>query len=278
MIFSMINYLNSPSGSQSVERALILLRLVSSRNREGARLADLVELSQLQKPTVHRLLKQLVVSGLLMQSADKTYRLGQFSYELGLTASNHFPVRDLCEPFLERIAQETGDTAFLVLRSGSDSFCVDRKTGAYPIKVFSVEVGHRQPLGVGGGGLALLSALPDVEVKEVLQANAHRLSSYGKMTVEALRVLIDDTRRRGCSVISGYAIPGVTGVGCAILDASGRVLGAISVSSTSQRMDNERQQLVQHTLRREISTLCLAFTKVHTEHEMRKSSDRPRRI
>lgn len=247
------------AGAQSVERALSLLKLVSSRNREGARLADLVDLSELQKPTVHRLLQQLVASGLLMQSADKRYHLGQFSYELGLAASHHFTMRDVCEPSLERIAQETGDSAFLVVRSGSDSFCVDRKTGSYPIKVFSVEAGHRQPLGVGGGGLALLSALSDDEIEKVLLANADRLPSYGGLTVRALRTLISETRKRGYSVISDYAIPGVTGVGRAILDGQGRVLGAISVSSVSQRMNPERQHLVQQILKRAIAGLCAAF-------------------
>ncbi|WP_192804903.1 IclR family transcriptional regulator [Noviherbaspirillum aerium] len=249
------------TGAQSVERALALLKLVSGRNRNGARLADLVELSQLQKPTVHRLLQQLVASGLLMQSPDKRYHLGQFSYELGLAASHHFTVRDISEPYLERIAQETGDSAFLVVRSGSDSFCVDRKTGSYPIKVFSVETGHRQPLGVGGGGLALLSALPDDEIETVLLANADRLSSYGGLTVQALRTLIRATRERGYSVISDYAIPGVTGVGRALVDGRGRVLGAISVSSVSQRMDPERQRLVQQILKREIAGLHAALPR-----------------
>lgn len=261
MVLTMKTSESSSTGAQSVERALSLLKLVSGRNRDGVRLADLVELSHLQKPTVHRLLQQLVASGLLMQSADKRYRLGQFSYELGLAASQHFTMRDVCEPYLERISQETGDSAFLVVRSGSDAFCVDRKTGSYPIKVFSVEVGHRQPLGVGAGGLALLSALPADEIDKILRDNAARLSSYGGLTEDALRRLIADSRERGYAVISDYAIQGVTGVGRAIVDSRGRVLGAISVSSISQRMNPERQHLVQQILRREIAGLCAALLR-----------------
>lgn len=252
---------SSVSGAQSLERALLLLKLVSDRNRDGIRLTELVTLSGLQKPTVHRMLQQLVASGLITQSVDKRYHLGQFSYELGLAASHHFPVRDICEPYLERIAQETGDSAFLVVRSRGDSFCVDRKTGSYPIKVFSVEVGHRQPLGAGGGGLALLSALSDADVEKILLANTDRLSAYGGLNVTALRNLIKETRERGYSVISDYAIQGVTGVGRAIIDGRGSVLGAISVSSVSQRMDAERQHLVQHILKREISRLCAALPR-----------------
>jgi DNA-binding IclR family transcriptional regulator len=246
----------APAGAQSVDRALKLLKLVSARNREGIRLIELVELSRLQKPTVHRLLKQLVASGMLMQGADKRYHLGQFSYELGLSAALHFRMRETCEPYLQRIAAETGDTAFLIVRSGTDSFCVDRKTGSFPIKVFAVEVGHRQPLGVGGGGLALLSFLPDSEIDEVLEANDARLSAYGGMTTAALRDLIGSTRKRGYSVISDCAVAGVTGVGRAILDRTGRPLAAISVSTVSQRMDKERQHAVSQILKQELTALA----------------------
>ncbi|MEC4723473.1 IclR family transcriptional regulator [Noviherbaspirillum sp. CPCC 100848] len=249
------------SGAQSLERALALLKLVAGRNRDGVRLATLVELSELQKPTAHRLLKQLVASELLMQSADKSYHLGQFAYELGVASTFRFPVRDICAPFLERIAQETGDSAFLVVRSHSDSFCVDRKMGSYPIQVFSVEIGHRQPLGVGGGGLALLSALPNEEIEKIVNANAERLSSYGNMTVDKLRQQIADTRERGYAVISNHAIPGVTGVGRAIVDGSGTVVGAISVSSISQRMEPQRQHRVQQILKHEISALLVALAR-----------------
>jgi DNA-binding IclR family transcriptional regulator len=255
-------FMNPPApGVQSVERALKLLKLVSARNREGIRLIELVTLSRLEKPTVHRLLKQLVASGMLMQGADKRYHLGQFAYELGLSAALHFRMRETCEPFLQRIATETGDTAFLIVQSGMDSFCVDRKTGSFPIKVFSVEVGHRQPLGVGGGGLALLSALPDSEVNEVLEANDARLSSYGGMTTEALRNLIDSTRERGYSVISDFAVVGVTGVGRAILDRTGRPLAAISVSTVSQRMDKARQHTVSQILKQEVTAFAAALAR-----------------
>jgi DNA-binding IclR family transcriptional regulator len=250
----------SPVGAQSVDRALKLLKLVASRSREGTRLIDLIELSGLQKPTIHRLLKQLVTSGMLMQGTDKRYHLGQFSYELGLAAAMHFRIRETCEPFLERIANLTGDTAFLVVRSGADSFCVDRKMGAYPIKVFTVEVGHRQPLGVGGAGLALLSALPDDDVEEIIQANDRLLEQFGALTGAKLRELVESSRNRGYSLISDFAVTGVTGIGKAILDRSGYPLAAISVTTVSQRMDDMHRNMVSQILKSEVTALAVALS------------------
>ncbi|WP_219213918.1 helix-turn-helix domain-containing protein, partial [Variovorax boronicumulans] len=52
---------------QSLDRAIELLRLISANYRDGERLSDLVTASGLAQPTVHRLLKQLVEGGLVMQ-------------------------------------------------------------------------------------------------------------------------------------------------------------------------------------------------------------------
>ncbi|RYF67555.1 MAG: hypothetical protein EOO29_36700, partial [Comamonadaceae bacterium] len=75
---------------QSLDRAIELLRLISAEHKSGARLSTLVAASGLAQPTVHRLLKQLVEGGLVMQDAQRRYRLGHFAYELGLVASTHF--------------------------------------------------------------------------------------------------------------------------------------------------------------------------------------------
>ncbi len=123
---------------------------------------------------------------------------------------------------------------------------VDRKMGAYPIKVFTVEVGHRQPLGVGGAGLALLSALPDSDVEEIIQANEKMLEHFGALTGAKLRELVESTRNRGYSLISDFAVAGVTGLGKAILDRSGYPLAAISVTTVSQRMDDMHRNMVSH--------------------------------
>ena len=57
--------------------------------------------------------------------------------------------------------EETGVDRVLCACSRHDLVCIDRKTGDYPIKVFTVEIGIRRPLGVGAGSIAVLAAMPD---------------------------------------------------------------------------------------------------------------------
>ena len=44
------------SGTQSIERALTLIREIAAHNRTGSRLLDLASRTGLQRPTVHRML------------------------------------------------------------------------------------------------------------------------------------------------------------------------------------------------------------------------------
>lgn len=239
---------------QSLDRAIELLRLISSEHTSGARLSDLVAASGLAQPTVHRLLKQMIEGGLVMQDTQRRYRLGHFAYELGLVASTHFNLRDQCTPFLARISAETGDTAFLVVRSAADSFCLDRKSGSFPIQVLTVEVGKRRPLGIGGGGLALLSFMPQNEVPDVLDRIQPQLATYGGLTRQILLDLMAVARARGYASITNYAVAGVTSIGVPIRDRGGMVMGAISVSAMAARMQ-PREDFVVQTLQREIALL-----------------------
>ncbi len=232
------------SGTQSVRRALQILRLVSTSNRQGMRMSDLAAQVELSKPSVHRLLRELTDSRLLMQGENRHYHLGQFAYELGLMATSHFSLHDVCAPLVQEIAKETGDTVFLVMRSGADSFCLDRQTGSFPIKVFSIEVGNRQPLGVGAGGLALLSFLSEADRESVLAAHAESFPRFQGLTTEALRGLIETTRQQGYSHISNHAVAGVTGLGMPVLDRVGTPLVAVSVTAIKDRMTPEHQKQV----------------------------------
>lgn len=239
---------------QSLDRAIELLRLISFEHKTGARLSDLVTASGLAQPTAHRLLKQMVAGGLVMQDAQRRYRLGHFAYELGLVASMHFNLREQCAPYMERISAETGDTAFLVVRSGADSVCLDRQSGRFPVQVLTVEVGKRRPLGIGGGGLALLSFSPPDEVRGLLDRIEPYLAAYGGLTRQILLELIAAARRQGYACITNYAVAGVTSIGVPIRDRAGSVIGAISVSAMTARMQ-PRENLVLQTMAREVAAL-----------------------
>jgi len=241
------------SSVQSISRANELLRLISADTSGGMRLLDLVTASGLSQPTTHRLLQQLVHDGLLMQDGHRRYCLGPFAYELGLLASQHFPLRTQYQPALERISAETGDATFLMVRSGSHAFCLERQSGSFPIQVLTVQAGQRRPLGVGGGGLALLAFMPDNEWPAMLDRIEPQLAPYEGLTRAVLQELIQEARTQGWAR-SDYAGAGVTSVGVPVRARNGSIRAAISVSAMTARMQPRLEMVVQ-TLLREVAAL-----------------------
>ena len=228
------------SGTQSIERALTLMREIAAHNRTGSRLLDLANRTGLQRPTVHRMLKCLTLENMVQQDPDShRYYLGPMVFELGLTAAPRYNLREICHPSMNRIAEATGDTVFLTQRSGLDSVCVDRHEGAFPIKTFTLEIGMRRPLGVGTGSLAILSALPEEEVRHIVNANAPRLPEYG-LTPTSLLGQVKRAQKLGYAVREMPTLAGVRSVGHALHNQGGVAFAALSVSAISSRMSEKR--------------------------------------
>jgi len=228
------------SGTQSIERALILMREIAAHNRTGTRLLDLASRTGLQRPTVHRMLKCLTLENMVQQDPEShRYFLGPMVFELGLTAAPRFNLREICHPAMSRIADATGDTVFLTQRSGLDAVCVDRHEGTFPIKTFTLEIGMRRPLGVGTGSLAILSALPDEEVRDIVTANAPRLPEYG-LTPASLVAQVKKAQKLGYAVREMPTLAGVRSIGHALHNQGGIAFAALSVSAISSRMSEKR--------------------------------------
>src|SRR5512134_516644 len=221
---------NRLTGTQSIERALTLLREIAAHNRSGSRLLDLATRTGLQRPTVHRMLKCLATESMVQQDPDThRYYLGSMVFELGLSAAPRFNLRETCHPSLTRIAEATGDTVFLTQRSGLDAVCLDRHEGTFPIKTFTLEIGMRRPLGVGTGSLAILSALPEEEVKHIIAANAPRLPEYG-LTQTSLIAQVKKAQKLGYAVREMPSLAGVRSIGQALHNQAGTAFASLSVS------------------------------------------------
>jgi DNA-binding IclR family transcriptional regulator len=239
------------TGTQSIERALLLLREIAAHNRGGSRLLDLATRTGLQRPTVHRMLKCLAAENMVQQDGDShRYYLGSMVFELGLTATPRFNLREMCHPALARIAEATGDTVFLTQRSGLDAVCLDRREGTFPIKTFTLEVGMRRPLGVGTGSLAILSALPEDEIDKVVGANNVRLPEYG-LNGGSLLSQVKRAQKLGFAMREMPGLAGVRSVGQALRNQGGVPFAALSVSTISSRMSEKRATEIATLLKNE---------------------------
>ena len=237
-------------GAQSLQRAIALLRAVARRNAAGVRLSNLARDVGLHPATARRLLSMLSAEGLTsFDPVSKLYKLGITLYHLG-SAAQQFAIREQFHGTLVKIAEETEDTVFLLIRSGNDCVCVDRIEGRYPIRALTIDVGVSRPLGIGAGSLALIASLPREDFEAVISANARRYPSYNHLTADIIREKARRARKRGYVLSEGLFWPGVTSIGVPIPDPNQNIIAAITVTAISFRMTRDRQKRVAETIKR----------------------------
>ena len=238
---------NDDPGSRTLRRGLQVLDAVLAAGGEGLRVVDLCQATGLERAPVHRLLCTLLDSGYVARHGRFRYTAGpRLAAMAGAAGLPNMAVR--LQPVLERVSAGCGDAAFAIVREGAQSHCIARQVGTHPVQILVIQVGTRQPLGVGAAGLALLAALPDAEVQAAMAANAPVLAQYGGMTPERMALLVKATRARGWSVIGNHATRGVLAVGMAVRNAAGEPVAAVSVASTLERMPGERQKLIARSI------------------------------
>ncbi len=227
-------------GAQSIRRALRILRILAAGQDQGVRLTDIVRDSGLSRPSVHRILRVLIEEMAVEQDpGSRRYMVGPEVSLLGLARTARFPIRAIADPYLRHISEQVGDTVYLTIRSGVDSICVDRKLGTYPVKVMSIEVGVRRPLGVGVGGIALMALLPEEEARQLIKINQQRLAHLG-ITQARLNEWLKTTRAKGYAYRAAGVMPGTSAVAVAVPGPRGEPIAAISVAAISMRLTQQR--------------------------------------
>ncbi|SMG08549.1 IclR family transcriptional regulator [Paraburkholderia susongensis] len=243
-------------GTQSIQRAIAVLRLIAMCGPQGLRLHEIAESLALERITAHRIVKGLAFSNMLqLDPQTRRYSLGHMVYLLGLGASPAFDLKERCQPTLRRLADATGDSVFLMVRSGHEAVCFDHVQGSYPIRTHSLKIGARRALGAGAGAMALLAALPDSAVETAIAANAVHLPRYRDISPGRLREMVAKTRHDGYATNVQTVIADVSAIGMTLPRNDGPAFVSISIASIASRMTDAHLDDALHALRRETEAL-----------------------
>jgi len=240
-----------PSQRGVLDRAAQLLKLLATAGKPGMPLTILSQSTGMANSTVHRLLDNMCAQGMVIQhESTRRYALGPLIFELGLAASPMFDPRKIASPILGKLAEEVGDTVYLTVRSGADAVCIDRQEGPSPVRVLTLDVGSRRPLGLGAGGLAILAFLPESERNGLIQRLARCEPHYAGHSVEPLTAAVAECRRNGYALIRNKVNPGVSAVGVPVLNSFDQSFAAISIAAIDARMPADRIAMLANILQR----------------------------
>ena len=242
-------------GAQSVRRALALLRLVAQHADDGAKLAQLVQKSGLDRGTAYRLLTCLSEEGFVERDSAQFYRLGVQAVTLGSLLPEPTPLMTHFGPAMKRIARIAGDTVFLFVRHGDYMQCELREVGGTLIKILITHVGERRLIGTGVAGVAVLGLMRDEELSQVWHRRSAEYTAR-RIPLERLRAMAHAVRVQGHVINFDAVEPGVAGIGMAFRMGE-HAMGALSMGTLTAQFGPERQHQFRELLAAELRTLNL---------------------
>lgn len=229
---------------KTVDKALTLLEFFTVQDPEWG-LSDLSRTAGLEKATTLRMLGALDRYGLLEQHpTTKKYRLGKTVLKLARVREATFPFTSIVQPTLEKLADETGESAHSSLASGSSLVTV---AIAEPKRSTRVHVDPSEPLPyhATASGIAYLAYTSEERVQHVLGTiDLTAFTAHTLTTSEKIQRQIAVVQRRGYAVSARSFEMEVIGIAAPIFDWTGYAFGAIAVASIASRMTKDKETAI----------------------------------
>jgi DNA-binding IclR family transcriptional regulator len=240
------------AGIQSVEVGFALLDALASA--PGAlMLRDLAAAAGMSAAKAHRYLVSFQRMGLVMQDPVSTrYDLGPAALRLGLAGLSRVDAVKLARERVPALLEQTGHTVAIAVWGNQGPTMVHWAEAPQTVPV-TLRLGDVMPLLISATGRCFtafmgsegrdaqrLSAMLRDELARLKKLPRHDLSSSDlPQTAQAVKALVDETRRHGVARVVHSLLPGVGGFCAPVFDAQGHlalglvVLGSVTTLDTA---------------------------------------------
>lgn len=211
--------MDSVSGVGVLDKAVALLGALEPGPLS---LGELVVATGLSRATAHRLAIALGVHGLVRRDEDGRFMLGLRLIGLGHAAAEAVPGWLGARPALVWLREQTGESVQLYVRDGDERVCVESLEAPHELRTI-VPVGARLPLDRGSAGRVLAG------VTGARGGDGGSSAGTGEVAAGS----------PGWVASVGERQAGVASVSAPVIDATGRVLAAVSVSGPIDRTSRD---------------------------------------
>lgn len=219
----------------TVARAFEILEFV--RDRGGASVAAIADEFDLPTSTAHDYVTTLTGAGYLTKR-DGEYELSFSFLAHGSYVRNEIALGDVIQPYLDRLADTTGETVWYIVEERGEAVYVGKAAGTEAIQPYA-SIGSRSDLHSIAGGKAILAALPDDRVERIVADRGLERHTERTITtreeLEEIRARVDE---RGYTLNRGENIDGWRAVASPVVVGE-RLYGAIAVAGPENRLRGE---------------------------------------
>jgi DNA-binding IclR family transcriptional regulator len=237
-------------GGETARRALRLIEAVVTAG-EPVVLGDLVELVGLSKSTCYRLVRVLQDERYLDRAESGGYSVGSRLVGVAAAVLPQAALYQAARPALRLLADATGETATLHVRSGNRSVLVLGAESADQVLRRAATVGETAWLGRGSSGQAILAHLPEADAAPIIAQASD---------ADAVRAELAQARSAGYALSYGANHPGVHGVAAPVHAAfTGGHGMSVAVSGPADRWTDDRMRACVPRLLKTCAELSVLF-------------------
>ncbi len=221
---------------QAVDHAVDLLDAMARAGR-AIGVSELARQTGLSKATVHHLLATLEARRFVMQDPHSSlYRLGWALYELGSAVVRDVELSRVARPFLDRLANQTGESVLLSVLDEDAVLYLDRGEAPSGLRMVA-NAGRRSPLHATASGKVLLAFANDPQILErILGSPLPKLTSTTTTDPSTLRSQLAEVRLRGYATCWQEREVGLCSLAVPLRDYTGAVVGSLAVAGPESRL------------------------------------------
>jgi DNA-binding IclR family transcriptional regulator len=178
----------SVGGVAAVDRAFAILTAFNIE-QDSLTLAEISRRTGLYKSTILRLITSLEKAGFLRRSSDGRYCVGPEPLRLSQLYQTSFRLRDIIQPLLESITEESGETSSFYVLENDSRVVLFRVEPKRAVRV-SVLEGARFPLEAGASGKILRAFSRDADPALSEVRERYWACSFGERDPETTAVSV----------------------------------------------------------------------------------------
>jgi IclR family transcriptional regulator, acetate operon repressor len=239
----------------NVVTALGVLEAVGELQPVGVR--ELARATGVPKSTVQRCLDTLGQAGWVVQGPSSAWSLSLRAAVVGAHAGSSGALRDLARPAMLRLHDEYDETVRLWVPDGERIVVVESVESQRALR--TVAGSTSMPLHATAAGKAVLAALPSAELDVVLSRPLVALTPQTVTDPGELREQLAASRARGWTETRHEAHPDIGAVAAALVDPSGRPVGALALTLPMHRVTPELAQRYGGRVAEEVAALSRAL-------------------
>lgn len=213
--------------------------LEALRELDGGGVTEVAKAANISKGTAHNHLATLENENFVVKDGDQ-YDISLRFLDFAHYAKNRFPITQLVNEQVNRLAGESGETALFTVAEHGKGICLCVAYGENAVQT-PLHVGHRSHLHNTAVGKAILASKSPEVIETFVET--HGLEEVTEKTITDKSEFLDEletVREQGIAYNREETIHGLVGVGTPVRRHDGAILGALAIIGPRSRMNEER--------------------------------------